>query len=152
MSCGVKRIIYRDALSNKPGSWPWHVALYRVEDGSDVPEFACGATLVNRNTVITSANCLTSSKGAVLNPADFVVYLGKSLMESNDKWTIVSNVNSVIRHPNFKGNEMEVIMNDVGILKLEEDVKFNSYIQPICLPKMDTRLFGKNGIVSSRIF
>lgn len=40
------------------------------------------------------------------------------------------NVESVIPHPNYKGQKQY----DIGLVRLAEDIQFNDYVQPICLP------------------
>ena len=51
---------------------------------------------------------------------------------TNDGTTVEKKVKRVIRH---KGFSSSTLWNDVAILTLQDDVRYNNNIQPICLAK-----------------
>lgn len=53
------------------------------------------------------------------------------LETSNDGVNIEAKVKKVIPHPEFNYFELQ---NDIALLELTEEVKFNDRIQPICIP------------------
>ncbi|KAK4881496.1 hypothetical protein RN001_004815 [Aquatica leii] len=122
--------------------FPWMVALkYKKYDGSD-GGFRCGGTLINKNHVLTAAQCL-HIKGYNLTEAR----LGEWRISTNedciqdtasdkvcaDKVIDLKIVNE-IPHPFYSiksGN------NDIALLTLETNLKFTDFVRPICLPPAD---------------
>ncbi|CAH2229280.1 jg17029 [Pararge aegeria aegeria] len=54
--CGKRAIDHSELIVNgaatKPGDWPWHAAIYRL-DGSTM-KYICGGTLISKNYVLTA--------------------------------------------------------------------------------------------------
>lgn len=105
----------------RPGAWPWQVAIYYGG------RFHCGGSLVNAQWLVTAAHCVERRQ-----LRGFVVHLGehdRAINEGNEQGF------SVIRaftHPNY--NRYARFDSDIALMKLNRPVKFNTRVQPICLP------------------
>lgn len=91
LSCGARQVKNsaindEDSLNNR---WPWHAAIYHVvkeqgtTTGSDENDYKCGGTLINSNTLLTTAFCVCVLNGN--QPMDLesvVVWLGKLDLKS----------------------------------------------------------------------
>jgi trypsin len=78
----------------------------------------CGGTLIDPDSVLTAAHCVTDSNGSVRAPSAFTLYIGKANIEQRKKSNRYS-VSSVFRHP---GYEADTFQNDVAVLKLSRSV------------------------------
>merc|ERR1712045_96668 len=104
--------------------FPWMAALMNLQR-----QF-CGGSLIDENHILTAAHCVAHmSKYDVQN---LRVRLGDHNIKDgvNDGITVEKRVKRVIRH---KGFSSSTLWNDVAILTMEDDVKFTTNIQPICL-------------------
>jgi len=102
----------------------------------------CGGSLIDDNHILTAAHCVAHmSKYDVQN---LRVRLGDHNIRDgvNDGITVEKRVKRVIRH---KGFSSSTLWNDVAILTMEDDVKFTTNIQPICLAS------GNNKYVNSHV-
>uniref|UniRef100_A0A8D8F687 Serine protease snake n=3 Tax=Culex pipiens TaxID=7175 RepID=A0A8D8F687_CULPI len=80
----------------------------------------CGGTLVDYNTVLTSAHCTFNSRG-----------------ESPTKVSIVNHqagIAEIERHPDFKQGSL---YNDVALIRLDKYVRIAKWIAPVCLPYVE---------------
>lgn len=67
--CCIKFLIYA-------GQWPWHAALYHHK-GYEI-KYACGATLITEQHVVTVAHCVTGAgTKAVMDRSVISIGLGK---------------------------------------------------------------------------
>ena len=88
----------------------------------------CGGALISTNVVLTAAHCVASLRNHNLAK----VRVGHANLNSN--WTIDVKIKNIDVHPDF--GENITIFNDLALLKLDEHVKFDDTIAPICLPKV----------------
>ncbi|XP_039764578.1 chymotrypsin-C-like isoform X2 [Pararge aegeria] len=141
-NCGRRQVTHTELIVNgaltKPGDWPWHVALYRI-DRSTI-KYICGGTLISKNHVLTAAHCVTI-RGVPALPETLSVVLGKFNLIGGDTESVEREVHSIVVNDQFDHRRLE---NDIALLKLKSEAVFNDYIQPACLwyPKAVERLPG----------
>merc|ERR1711970_1314333 len=104
----------------------------------------CGGSLIDDNHILTAAHCVAHmSKYDVQN---LRVRLGDHNIKTNSEANHVEKrVKRVIRH---KGFSSSTLWNDVAILTLEDDVQYNSNIQPICLAQGHKKYVGNTVTVA----
>ncbi|XP_063149023.1 transmembrane protease serine 12-like [Candoia aspera] len=119
------------------GAWPWQVSLqvYRVASGRYC--HICGGSLINKNSVLTVARCVKKW----VNPEYWRVVIGLHHLYKPNSHTISRRVKNIIVHSGFKWDSYE---NDIAMFKLLKSVKYNKYIQPICLPHIFHLVADKN--------
>lgn len=64
--------------------WPWHAAIYHRGDKPD-PEYQCGGTLINSNSVLTAAHCIFTSNGPIEH-SKISISLGKTILDANESF------------------------------------------------------------------
>lgn len=118
-----------NGLPAKLGDWPWIVALgYRSQKNPNRPLWKCGGSLISSRHVLTAGHCIYQRKDL------YIVRLGD--LDLNDEITDgASPVDILIEksdiHEQYSSTQFT---NDIGIIKLQQDVQFTPLIQPICLP------------------
>ncbi|KAK2810014.1 hypothetical protein Q5P01_000460 [Channa striata] len=97
------------------GEWPWMASLQK--DGRHV----CGGTLVDEDSVLSSADCVSSSSTA----SDWTVVLGRLKQNGSNPFDVTLNVTDI------------TLSNQTGshaaVLRLETPPTLSNYIQPICV-------------------
>jgi trypsin len=123
-------------VSAKPASEEWP-AQAEIIGGSkaqtrDFPFMAfvlagnnlCGGTLIDSDSVLTAAHCVTDANGNVRAASAFTLYVGKANVKKAKKGNRYG-VSSVFRHPDYNA---ETFNNDVAVLKLNRAVTSGSPI------------------------
>ena len=132
--------------------YPWMVQVisYDIEIGETyrkLSNFAsCGGAIISENMILTAAHCVKRgwseySRGSNFKKTAILVRIGHSSLKD----TIRVKVKSKIIHPNYFLYLYEDHIlglayarnNDIALLELSEDLKFNEKIQPIALPDED---------------
>ncbi|XP_052742784.1 chymotrypsin-C [Bicyclus anynana] len=135
--CGSRSIDHSELIVNgapsKPGDWPWHAALYRL-DGRNL-KYICGGTLISKVLVLTAAHCVTY-RGSKYPPELFSVVLGKYTLYGDDKESEEKQVQQVIVHEHYNYRHL---FNDIALLKLRTEVVYNDFIIPACLLRPDDK-------------
>ncbi|XP_064471755.1 venom protease-like [Ornithodoros turicata] len=99
----------------------------------------CGGALISNRYVITAAHC-TDGKAA----SDMKVLLGRN--DLNSTAGRIFNVSRLRQHPDF---QRDTLQNDIAILRLQQQARFDDNIRPICLPSSrDVTFFGKRAHVA----
>ncbi|XP_039466947.1 transmembrane protease serine 9-like [Oreochromis aureus] len=97
------------------GSWPWMAGLQK--HGSHV----CGGTLVALDSVLSHADCFSSSPVA----SEWTVVLGRLTLNGSNPFEVTLNVTNITLS-NTTGT-------NIAILRLSAQPTLTDYIQPICL-------------------
>ncbi|KAL7672943.1 hypothetical protein ACOME3_007819 [Neoechinorhynchus agilis] len=113
----------------KRHAWPWAVTLINFRPNYEDLN-TCGGSLVNADTVITAAHCV--SDGSILVPqANLKVIVGAHTLAGQINPLSGYSVKEVIPHPMYKG----CCYCDIAIVKLSENVKRSKRVNTICLPR-----------------
>merc|ERR1712130_682893 len=107
-------------VQTEENEYPWQVGLIS-SSGSRSP--FCGGTLISSKEVLTAAHC-TESGGANY------VLVGEHNLNANDGERAV-RVCSVLEHNSYNSGTVDY---DFAVLRLCEDVTFQTDILPACLP------------------
>ncbi|XP_055927120.1 atrial natriuretic peptide-converting enzyme-like isoform X3 [Argiope bruennichi] len=105
------------------GQWPWQVALFK--NG----EYACDATLVSDDWILTSTACFESDPHAV-----WVARIGIIRLSSKSPFDQESRITGMVKSPIGSGV--------LSILKLEQSINGSDYVRPSCLPSHNYSLAG----------
>ncbi|KAL3211470.1 hypothetical protein MRX96_052033 [Rhipicephalus microplus] len=119
------------------GEFPW-VASLRLYG-----QHFCGGAILNKRWIITAAHCLRSKP-----PRSFSVRLGEYSIGKTEEDHEPQDIRLVryIIHPMY--SQPKRYNNDVALLELAQDIKFNRYVIPICLPEGPLELLGKSATVA----
>jgi secreted trypsin-like serine protease len=100
------------------GSLPWQVS---VQDWGHF----CGGTIIDKRWVLTAAHCFTGgSRGVKIVAGEHNLRYGEG---SEQKIAVAQH----FTHPSYGRGQA----NDITLLKLSQDLNFDKYTQPACLPK-----------------
>ncbi|EDW92035.2 chymotrypsin-like protease CTRL-1 [Drosophila yakuba] len=113
---------YDSRVSNKtnfnhgaPNAMRWMASIYNNN------QFICDGTFVHKLFVLTAASC-------ILRDSQLYVLLGTYSQQFHA--IKQHGVAFAIQHPNFHPNNGA---NDIGLLRLYEEVTYNAHIRPICI-------------------
>lgn len=110
------------------GDWPWMVGLYFKR--SPARPF-CGATLINKQWLLTASHCFGAAKSNRIKPSDLIVRLAEHDVTKEEGHEVVRGVSMIIRHEKYAKGSYD---NDIALLKLSLPVKYNQLVKPVCLP------------------
>ncbi|XP_042864709.1 uncharacterized protein LOC122248640 [Penaeus japonicus] len=124
--CGVKgaaRIV--GGQNANINEWPWQAALRRKENFREV---FCGATLIHREWLVTSAHC-----AAEYPREDLYVTLGDHLKDQVGETPFERNfeIAELIIHENYDANKVD---NDIALIRLSSPASYSQGVARICLP------------------
>lgn len=108
-------------FSARRGSLPWQVSIQHLGH-------FCGGTIIDKRWILTAAHCFERTPNfegkIVAGEHDF------RISEGSEQKIYVERV---IMHPQYVSKNAD---NDITLLKLEKDLRFDDYTQPACLPKL----------------
>ncbi|CAF1038775.1 unnamed protein product [Adineta ricciae] len=102
-------------------TWPWMVSLFT----SPRQGWSCAGVLINENTVLTAAHCLTQTTASEMKAIIGVHSILGKLNPMN-----YYSISAIHRHPKFES----CCKNDLAILKLTKSVLYGPRINSVCLP------------------
>ncbi|XP_009920512.1 plasminogen [Haliaeetus albicilla] len=108
-----------------PHSWPWQISL-RTRFGMHF----CGGTLIDPQWVLTATHCLEKSSW----PAAYKVYLGLHRERASEASVQKRDVAKLFKEPHGA---------DIALLKLSSPAIINNHVIPVCLPKENSVLGGR---------
>lgn len=116
-------------------AWPWMVEL-RLKDQTD--KVACGATIIGKKWLLTAAHCLhpKANPQKHFQPANLRIRAGL-INRKNSSLAKELSVQSIVRHEHYNSSTFH---NDIALIQLKDDIKFEPTIRPICLPPAKGKL------------
>ncbi|XP_053673813.1 uncharacterized protein LOC128724074 [Anopheles nili] len=107
----------------------YHTVYIGKEVGQNI-EWFCSGSLITRNLVVSTANCLA-------DPSDHPTHVNVAQGNPNITWNNPQSVRvkEVIIHPNYDQNDL---LHDIGLLRLEKDIVPTAMKYPICLWQNET--------------
>ena len=98
-------------------------------DGELPKSNICGASLIDKETVITAASCFDDRE---IN--EVMLILGaQHLSNTKEEHRKTRTIKELIIHPKYKKGKAYF---DIAIIKLDRPVEFNIYLYPVCLPQV----------------
>ncbi|XP_008067150.1 urokinase-type plasminogen activator isoform X2 [Carlito syrichta] len=122
---------------------PWFAAIYRRHRGGSVT-YVCGGSLINPCWVVSATHCFIHYQ----QKEDYIVYLGRSKLNSNTPGEMKFEVEKLILHEDYSADTL-AHHNDIALLKIRSTegqcAQPSRTIQTICLPpKYDDAHFGSS--------
>uniref|UniRef100_A0A8C3X9H4 tryptase n=1 Tax=Catagonus wagneri TaxID=51154 RepID=A0A8C3X9H4_9CETA len=124
-ACGQTNISCKNVKGKlvEVGKWPWQVSILFL--GMNI----CSGSLIHHQWVLTAAHCLQRSK----DPRSCSVRMGIQQLSENGTELSVTRVRI---HEDF----INLISQDIALLKLKDFISWFPFIQPVCLPSPKLRL------------
>ncbi|XP_003257037.2 probable threonine protease PRSS50 [Nomascus leucogenys] len=108
--------------------WPWMVSVRA--NGTHI----CAGTIIASQWVLTVAHCL------IRRDVIYSVRVGSPWIDRMTQTASDVPVLQVIMHSRYRAQRFWSWVgqaNDIGLLKLEQELKYSKYVWPICLPGTD---------------
>lgn len=113
------------------GFYPYQASLRNLQTNIHF----CGGTIISKNYIITAGHCIKQRI-----PSNVLVALGSNYLDTP---RAVYPAAAFIQHPNYKKS-----VNDIGLIRVLQDIEFNELIQPIALPIVDRNYDGYSLLVT----
>lgn len=116
----------------KRGRHPWQATI-RTRGRGGISSHWCGAVIISKKLILTAAHCLAGyPKGS------YFVRMGDHYANIAESSEIDVNIENWYIHEKFR--DQKHMNNDIALILLKTPIRFNDYIQPICLPDKDATL------------
>uniref|UniRef100_A0A1W7R7X0 Putative trypsin-like serine protease n=1 Tax=Aedes albopictus TaxID=7160 RepID=A0A1W7R7X0_AEDAL len=145
LKCGMRQQISQsetvptiiNGTETTEGQWPWHVAIFHSF------QYVCGGSIISKTYVLTAAHCTLHRKNRQKqNVKNIFVDAG-----THDLFTFYNrqrhSVKSVSIFDNYTWPSHQY---DIAILELDTELKFDQYVQPVCV-SLEQNLVNKVGTV-----
>jgi len=106
------------------GSLPWQVSI-QMYYGFHF----CGGTVIDKKWVLSAAHCFSDGADGV------VIVAGEHNLGMNEGSEQKIQVKKAFVHPQYNDRTTE---NDIALIQLAQELTFDDYTQPACLPKKAT--------------
>ncbi|XP_076231283.1 serine protease nudel [Calliopsis andreniformis] len=109
--------------ASQPKAWPFLVTIYK--DG----KFYCGGVILNEMWILTAAHCLDGYMSHY-----YEIHAGLLRRLSFSPMAQSRKARQTIIYPQYNSKELS---NDIGMIMLDEPLRFNRWVRPVCLPGAD---------------
>ena len=127
------------------GEWPWQVSFqYCFKRNNDLCqwEHLCGASIVDKKWVITAAHCIEESgfRSDLKNPGEtWSVVVGMDKLDNSQLGKTNAGKRIILEkikiHDSYWYRGVGyIVYSDIALLKLDEALEYNEFIQPIDFP------------------
>lgn len=114
-----------------PGQCPWQVLIHNRRGQS-----FCGGSLISSRWVISASHCFETEKPHYVTVGDF-----DKMRRDQDEQKI--EVLQFLKHHHYNSDNFD---NDIALISLKNDVVFNEFAIPVCLPNLNLgRLLSQEG-------
>lgn len=96
--------------------WPWMAGILHASEPSNYYAQFCGASVIDKKWVLTSAHCIKENNNPEFSPKDIEVLVGAHDLKSNEGTRI--KVKRIILHPDYNP---ETYNNDIALVELETE-------------------------------
>lgn len=112
---------------------PWFVAIYKKQYHRGPDIYVCGGSLISPCWVVSATHCFINHQ----KKEDYIVYLGRSKLNSNTPGEMTFVVEKLILHEDYSADTL-AHHNDIALLKIKSSsgqcAQPSRSIQTICLP------------------
>ncbi|XP_046384296.1 brachyurin-like [Ischnura elegans] len=110
---------------------------FQVSVDSDTSDF-CGGVIIHPSYILTAAQCLVGGKL-------FTIYAGVIKLQGDESSRVIVQSAEAIIHDGYNHDHF---VNDIALLKLSEQLRFNEYISSAFLPSNDDTYVNKQAWIS----
>uniref|UniRef100_A0A1B6E201 Peptidase S1 domain-containing protein n=1 Tax=Clastoptera arizonana TaxID=38151 RepID=A0A1B6E201_9HEMI len=104
-------------------------------------KFYCGATLINSKYLLTAAHCINGFRKTKITVRIFE----HDRDSDNETKHFDRKLRRIIKHSSYSDDTFN---NDIALLALDEEVKIENDLRPVCLPPAKKSFSGVTGIVT----
>lgn len=143
--CGYQKKIFLNGVDENvvfPGKYPWFVAIEKINQNP--PQYLCAGTIINENSVLTTANCLLENRYPI-QVNNLRVRSSPFLLSDPPQNFDHLTVKRTIIHENFDVSSKAF---NIAVIKLYSLISYNDYISPACSPLNQYNVIGsQSGMV-----